>query len=133
MIAAEKLAIDGGTPVSTEKFPPWPWFTDEIIQAAMEPLKTGRVNYWTGELGFKFEQAFANWNGAKFGISTSSGTAALHVALASLGICPGDEVIVPSYTFLYVHRFFVCCLPSPSRTGVRRCRAAIAYDFSRGY
>lgn len=107
MIAAEKLAIDGGTPVSTEKFPPWPWFTDEIIQAAMEPLKTGKVNYWTGELGFKFEQAFADWNGAKFGISTSSGTAALHVALASLGIGPGDEVIVPSYTFI-ASSFAVC-------------------------
>jgi len=104
---ADKLAIDGGKPVCEEKFPPWPWFTDEIISAAMEPLKTGRINYWTGELGMRFEQAFADWNGAEFGISTSNGTSALHVALAGLGIGPGDEVIVPSYTFIATS-FAVC-------------------------
>ena len=103
----EKLAIDGGMPVNVESFPPWPSFTDEIIQAAMEPLKSGRINYWTGELGMKFEQAFADWNGAEFGISTCNGTAALHTALAGLGIGPGDEVIVPSYTFIATS-FSVC-------------------------
>jgi len=107
MKTIDKLAINGGTPVSTESFPPWPWFNEEIIQAAMEPLRSGRVNYWTGELGMKFEQAFAEWCGAKYGISTSSGTSALHVALAGLGIGPGDEVIVPSYTFI-ASSFAVC-------------------------
>jgi len=97
---ADKPAIEGGTPVRTKPFPPWPYFQPEMIEAAMEPLKTGNVNYWTGELGMKFEQAFADWNGAKFGISTSNGTSALHVALAGLGIGPGDEVITPSYTFI---------------------------------
>ena len=104
---ANELAIDGGRPVCEEQFPPWPWFSDEIVAAAMEPLKTGKVNYWTGELGMKFEQAFADWNGAKYGISTCNGTAALHVALAGLGIGPGDEVIVPSYTFIATS-FSVC-------------------------
>lgn len=103
----EKLAVEGGSPVATEKFPPWPWFTEEIIQAATEPLKTGRVNYWTGELGMRFEQKFAEWCGARFGISTTNGTSALHVALAGLGIGPGDEVIVPSYTFI-ASSFSVC-------------------------
>ncbi len=103
----DKLAINGGEPVTTERFPPWPWFSDKVISAAMEPLKSGRVNYWTGELGMKFEQAFADWNGAKYGISTCNGTAALHVALAGLGIGPGDEVIVPSYTFIATS-FSVC-------------------------
>jgi len=104
---ADELAINGGKPVCAEPFPPWPWFSEEIISAAMEPLKAGKVNYWTGDLGMRFEQAFADWNGAKYGISTCNGTAALHTALAGLGIGPGDEVIVPSYTFIATS-FSVC-------------------------
>jgi len=94
------LAVHGGTPVTTEPFPQWPWFSDEMIEAATEPLRSGKCNYWTGQLGMRFEAAFAAWCGARFGISTSSGTTALHTALAGLGIGPGDEVIVPSYTFI---------------------------------
>jgi dTDP-4-amino-4,6-dideoxygalactose transaminase len=97
---AAKLAINGGEPINREKFPPWPYFQPEMIEAAMVPLKTGNVNYWTGPLGTEFEQKFAEWCGARFGISTSSGTTALHTALGGLGIGPGDEVIVPSYTFI---------------------------------
>ncbi len=97
---SDKLAIDGGTPVTTEAFPPWPYFTEDMIQAAMEPLRTGNVNYWTGKIGMEFEQKFADWVGCDYGISTSNGTSALHVALAGLGIGPGDEVITPSYTFI---------------------------------
>ena len=66
----------------------------------MEPLKTGRVNYWTGGAGVQFEEAWAKWNGAKYAVSTTSGTSALHTALAALGIGPGDEVICPSYSFI---------------------------------
>jgi len=99
-MAGDRLAIEGGEPTISEPLPPWPWFTEEIIQAAMEPLRSGRVNYWTGELGMKFEESFARWNGSKYCITTTSGTSALHTAVASLGIGPGDEVIVPSYTFI---------------------------------
>ena len=98
---ADTLAINGGDKVREDAFPPWPWFDEETIQAAMEPLKTGKVNYWTGELGMKFEKAYAEWCGCKFGISTNSGTSALHTAMAgALNIGPGDEVICPSYTFI---------------------------------
>jgi len=97
---SDKLAIDGGAPVCSEQFPPWPYFTEEMIQAAMEPLRTGKVNYWTGSIGMEFERKFAQWVGCDFGISTSNGTSALHTALAGLGVGPGDEVITPSYTFI---------------------------------
>lgn len=97
---SEKLAIDGGTPVTKEKFPMWPYLNEASIQAAMEPLRSGLVNYWTGKKGVEFEEAFAKWNGAKFAISTTNGTAALHTALAALDIGPGDEVICPSYSFI---------------------------------
>jgi dTDP-4-amino-4,6-dideoxygalactose transaminase len=97
---SQRLAIEGGIPVNSDPVPPWPYFSEEMIQAAMEPLRTGQVNYWTGRVGMEFEQKFADWVGTRFGISTSNGTSALHVALASLGVGPGDEVITPSYTFI---------------------------------
>ena len=97
----ERLAMDGGKAVGEGvKFPHWPSFTEEIISAATEPLKSGQVNYWTGKKGQEFEKKFAEWNGSKYAISTTNGTSALHVALAGLEIGPGDEVIVPSYTFI---------------------------------
>lgn len=101
------LAVDGGTPITTDPFPAWPQFTDEMIAAAAEPLRSGKCNYWTGPLGQQFEQQFAEWCGAGYGISTTSGTSALHVALGGLGLGPGDEVIVPSYTFI-ASSFSVC-------------------------
>ncbi|NPV55008.1 MAG: DegT/DnrJ/EryC1/StrS family aminotransferase [Firmicutes bacterium] len=106
-MSKQDLALYGGTPVTRDPFPMWPQFAPETIEAAMEPLKTGKVNYWTGTYGMEFEQKFAEWNGAKYGISTSNGTSALHVALAGLGIGPGDEVITPSYTFI-ASSFCVC-------------------------
>ena len=48
----------------------------------------------------EFEAKFAEWNGSRYAISTTNGTSALHTALAGLEIGPGDEVIVPSYTFI---------------------------------
>jgi len=96
----EKLAIEGGKPVNTKPFPMWPSFSEKTIQMVAEPLKTGRVNYWTGEIGVKFEKAWAEYNGAKYCITTTNGTSALHTAVAALGIGPGDEVICPSYSFI---------------------------------
>ena len=95
-----KLAIEGGQAVIGQALPGWPVFTDRIIEAAMEPLKTGKVNYWTGPFGQEFEKKFAVWNGSKFAISTSNGTSALHTALGGLNVGPGDEVITTSYTFI---------------------------------
>lgn len=97
----EKLAVDGGRAAGEGvDFPGWPQFSEESIKAAVEPLKTGGVNYWTGTTGREFEKKFAEWNGSGFAVSTMNGTSALHTALAGLGIGPGDEVIVPSYTFI---------------------------------
>jgi len=96
----EKLVIDGGKPVNSEPFPMWPSFSQKAIESVSEPLKSGKVNYWTGELGTKFEKEWAKWNGVKYCITTTNGTSALHTAVASLGIGPGDEVICPSYSFI---------------------------------
>ena len=97
---AEKLAIDGGPKTVTNKLAGWPQFDEKAIIAVQEVLRSGKVNYWTGPKGMEFERKFAEWQGSKYAISASSGTAALHIALSALGIGPGDEVIVPSYTFI---------------------------------
>ena len=95
-----KLAIDGGPRAVSSPLPPWPQFDERAIRAVEEVLRSGKVNYWTGPKGMQFEKAFAEWQGSEYGISVATGTAALHVALSALGIGPGDEVIVPSYTFI---------------------------------
>ena len=96
----QKLAIHGGEKLVKEPFPMWPSISEKGIRMAMKVLRTGRVNYWTGPLGQEFEKRWAEYNGVKFAISTSNGTSALHTAIASLGIGPGDEVICPSYSFI---------------------------------
>ncbi len=95
-----KLAIEGGPKAVTGELGKWPQFNEEAIRAVEAVLRSGKVNYWTGPKGMEFEKRFAEWQGSKFAVSVNSGTAALHVALAALGIGPGDEVIVPSYTFI---------------------------------
>ena len=95
-----KLAIDGGPKAVTNKFVGWPHFDETAIEAVVSVLRSGKVNYWTGPKGMEFEKQFAEWQGSKYAISVGTGTAALHVALTALGIGPGDEVIVPSYTFI---------------------------------
>jgi dTDP-4-amino-4,6-dideoxygalactose transaminase len=94
------LAINGGPKAVTNNLSPWPQFNENAIRAVEEVLRSGKVNYWTGPKGMEFEEKFAAWQGSRFAVSVATGTAALHVALTALGIGPGDEVIVPSYTFI---------------------------------
>ena len=95
-----QLAIDGGRPLREHPFAPWPSFSAEEIAAATRVLKSGRVNYWTGDEGKQFETEFAAFTGCKHSIALANGTVALELALQALGIGPGDEVIVPCRTFI---------------------------------
>ena len=97
---SEKLAIHGGPKAVRNKLIGWPRFDDATINAVVEVLKSGKVNYWTGPKGMEFEKRFARWQGSRYAVSVATGTAALHVSLSALGVGPGDEVIVPSYTFI---------------------------------
>jgi dTDP-4-amino-4,6-dideoxygalactose transaminase len=94
------LAIHGGSPAVKDRLPGWPSFSEQAIRSVEETLRSGKVNYWTGRKGMEFERRFAAWQGSRHAVSTATGTAALHVGLTALGIGPGDEVIVPSYTFI---------------------------------
>ncbi len=95
----EKLAIHGGKPVREKKFPEWPfWNQDEIINI-IEVIKSGKWGYNEGSKVKEFEKKFAEYHNARFGICMNSCTTGLKVALLSMGIGPGDEVILPAYTF----------------------------------
>ena len=78
----------------------WPYFAPDEIEAAAAVLRSGNVNYWTGEEGRLFEREFANFAGCKHAIAMANGTVALEGALRALGIGAGDEVITASRTFI---------------------------------
>jgi dTDP-4-amino-4,6-dideoxygalactose transaminase len=96
----EKLAIQGGKPVHSGNWPIWPVYDVSEKDALMQVLES-RIWWRTpGTQTLAFEQEFASYHQAKYGIAITNGTAALEVAIAALGIGPGDEVIVPDFTFV---------------------------------
>jgi dTDP-4-amino-4,6-dideoxygalactose transaminase len=79
---------------------PWPFFAEDEIEAAARVLRSGKVNYWTGQEGREFEKEFAEFAGCKYAIALANGSVALECALKALGIGPGDEVVTTSRTFI---------------------------------
>jgi dTDP-4-amino-4,6-dideoxygalactose transaminase len=96
MIAEPEPRNEGGT----APWPSWPSYELDEIDAVASILRSGRVNYWTGDEGRKFEQEYAAHADCKYGIALANGTVALELALYALNIGVGDEVVVPSRTFL---------------------------------
>ncbi|MBD3340985.1 MAG: aminotransferase class I/II-fold pyridoxal phosphate-dependent enzyme [Candidatus Lokiarchaeota archaeon] len=74
--------------------------TDEEIKEVTKVLESQMLTLLAGNVVEKFEKEFAKFIGVKHAIGVNSGTAALHLAVASLNIGPGDEVIVPPFTFI---------------------------------
>ena len=75
-----------------------PYFGKEERLAVQRPLETGWVVQ--GPEVERFERLFADFTGAPHAVATSSCTTALHIAVAALGLKPGDEVIVPAFTWV---------------------------------
>ena len=75
----------------------WPDLGPEELAAVAEVLESGQLTM--GPRVEEFERALADACGVEHAVVVSSGTAALHLAVLALGIGPGDEVIVPAYTF----------------------------------
>ena len=92
--------MDGGAKVRSHPLPPWPHFDADVIAASTRVLRSGRVNYWTGDEGRQFEEEFAKLVGVKHAIVLANGTVALEAALLAIGVKPGDEVVTTSRTFL---------------------------------
>lgn len=76
-----------------------PRFGDAELRYVSECVLTGWVSS-AGKFVRKFEDQFSEFCDTEFAVSSSSGTTALHLSLVALGIGPGDEVIVPSFTFI---------------------------------
>ena len=78
----------------------WPYYAPDEVEAVQRVLASGRVNYWTGDEARLFEQEFAAYHGMPHAIALANGTVALEAALIALGIGPGEDVVVPSRTFV---------------------------------
>jgi perosamine synthetase len=96
--SVERLAIDGGTPVRSRLLPYGrQWLDDDDVAAVGAALRSDYLT--TGPRIADFEGMFAAFVSAPHAVAVSNGTAALHGAMAALGIGAGDEVIVPAMTF----------------------------------
>ncbi|MCA1028635.1 DegT/DnrJ/EryC1/StrS family aminotransferase [Cytobacillus kochii] len=78
----------------------WPYFSEAELMQLTEVLNSG--NWWrgNGDKVIEFENKFANFHKATYGLGVTNGTHAILLALKALGLKPGDEVIVPSFTFI---------------------------------
>jgi dTDP-4-amino-4,6-dideoxygalactose transaminase len=94
-----KLAINGGVPVRSTPWPRWPQWDEREKERVLAVLESGE---WGGfnEVVHEFEQTFAKRHQAKHCIAVANGTLSLEAGLRALGVGPGDEVIVPPYTFI---------------------------------
>lgn len=99
-MSVERLAILGGpkaVPAGVAK--KWPFITEEDKQAVMRAMDHGINSADTPEIA-ALEKEWASYVGVKHCLATNSGTCALHMSVAASGIGPGDEVLVPAYTFV---------------------------------
>ena len=85
---------------SVAPLPGWPRFDEDEIAAVSRCLRSGRVNYWTGEEVKNFEAEYAAILNRRHAIALANGTVALELMLRVWGIGPGDEVIVTPRSFI---------------------------------
>ncbi|MCW5555489.1 MAG: DegT/DnrJ/EryC1/StrS family aminotransferase [Verrucomicrobiae bacterium] len=97
---AAKPAKLGGVKAHPGGFPGWPVYDQAEEKALLDVLKSGRWFRGSGTAVAEFEKEYAGLTGAKHCVATSCGTSALTTALGALDIGPGDEVIIPPYTFI---------------------------------
>lgn len=96
----EELAINGGQKTLNKEFA-WPIFNDDDVQAVIEVAQSGAWgNPDCDGLVGQFEKEYAAYCGSKFALTCVNGSVALRLALIACGVKPGDEVIVPPYTFI---------------------------------
>lgn len=98
--ATAEPAILGGAPVRKDPFPRWPITDAREEQALVDVIRSGHWYRVGATQVDRFETDYAKLTGAKHCLATANGTSALLTSLAALGIGPGDEVIVPPYTFV---------------------------------
>ncbi len=110
---SDKPALLGGTPVKSDAFPGWPVFDASDENAVVDVVRSGHWGRGGSKKVLAFEQQFAQLMNGKACLATSSGTTALFTSLNALGIGPGDEVIVPPYTFVACVNVILGCHALP--------------------
>lgn len=101
MAATELLAVAGGPKtVSGIEHSPWPQITDRDREAVLRVLDSGILAGAGAPEITALEREYAEYVGVEHCLAVKSGTSALHCAAAAVGVQPGDEVIVPAYTFV---------------------------------
>ena len=94
------LALDGGPPaVPAGLVRSWPPITEEDKRAVAAVLDSGHLHGCSAPLALELQGKWAEYIGTKHCLVTNSGTSALHMAVASAGVEPGDEVLCPAFTF----------------------------------
>ena len=78
----------------------WPYFNEAQGNIVKKVLLSNKINYLNGTEGVKFENEFSKYIGTKYSVAVSNGTLALEIALISLNLKKGSEVIVPSKTYV---------------------------------
>lgn len=94
-----RLAIFGGEPIRRKPFASWPQFDEREKAALIEVLESGVWGGYSPNVA-EFERAFADFHGAKFGVTAANGTVTLEAALLATGVRAGGEVIVPPISFI---------------------------------
>jgi 3-amino-5-hydroxybenzoate synthase len=96
----DKPALLGGPKAKGKDFPPWPQYDDREKEALTRVLESR--NWWRtqGVEVSQFEKEFAHYHQAAYGVAVTNGTHALEVVLTATGLGPGDEVIIPDFTFV---------------------------------
>ena len=93
------LAIFGGDPIRSKPFPAWPRITDDIKNSIISTVDNDELGIGSSTIDI-FNDRFADMQDAKFSLAIHSGTSAIWISLKAAGVEAGDEVIVPSYTFI---------------------------------
>ncbi len=78
----------------------YPYYPPKLISKINNVLKSGKVNYWTGNEGVLFEKEFCNYIGNKYSIAVSNGSVALEIALKALNFKKNDQIIVTPRSFV---------------------------------
>jgi dTDP-4-amino-4,6-dideoxygalactose transaminase len=103
----QKAAILGGPKAFTGDWSKWPLIGEVEQDELMKVLNSGGWCRLGNKTAPKFEDEFQKCTGAKKALAVSSGTSALYTMLGALGIGPGDEVIIPPYTFIATYNVIV--------------------------
>ena len=106
------LAILGGTPARTQAFPAWPVFSSEEESLLLGVLRGGNWGGYGAEIR-RFEEQFQRMHEVKHAVSCANGTVALEVALRSIGVRCGDEVIVSPFSFIASASAILLCHAAP--------------------